>query len=132
MRGVVTGELGCEDDEGGQDMERVGEGDRGEVGVGEVGEAGHGGRGGYRGVVTGGLGSEDDGGGVDMEGVGEDSRGGVGVGPWKGGPWLGEFQKGNSGYTGWDGSATARKPVCRVPPTIFPSSGNNYLSHGGC
>ena len=40
MRGIVTGELGCEDDEGGQDMEGVGEGDRGEVGVGEVGEAG--------------------------------------------------------------------------------------------
>ena len=45
MRGIVTGELGCEDDEGGQDMEGVGEGDRGEVGVAEVGEAGHEGRG---------------------------------------------------------------------------------------
>ena len=43
-----------------------------------------------------------------------------------------EFQKGNSGYIGWDGSATARKPVCRVPQTIFPSSDINYLSHGGC
>ena len=43
-----------------------------------------------------------------------------------------EFQKGNSGYIGWDGSAAARKPVCRVPQTIFPSSGSNYLSHGGC
>ena len=45
---------------------------------------------------------------------------------------IGEFQKGNSGYIGWDRSATARKPVRRVPQTIFLSSGSNYLSHGGC
>ena len=43
-----------------------------------------------------------------------------------------EFQKGNSGFIGWDGSTAARKPVCRVLQTIFPSSGSNYLSHGGC
>ena len=43
-----------------------------------------------------------------------------------------EFQKGNSGFIGWDGRAAARKPVCRVPQTIFPSSGSNYLSHRGC
>ena len=55
-----------EDDGGGEDMEGVGEGDRGEVGVGEVGEAGHEGRGGYRGgFVTGGLGCEGGGGGED-------------------------------------------------------------------
>ena len=40
VRGVVTGQLGCEDDGGGEDMEGIGEGNRGEVGVGEVGEAG--------------------------------------------------------------------------------------------
>ena len=33
-RGLVTGGLGCEDDRGGVDMEGVGEGDRGGVGVG--------------------------------------------------------------------------------------------------
>ena len=33
-RGVVTGGLGCEDDGGGVDMEEVGEGHRGGVGVG--------------------------------------------------------------------------------------------------
>ena len=50
----------------GRIMEEVGEGDRGEVGVGEVAEAGHKGRGGYRGgLVRGGLGCEDHGGGVD-------------------------------------------------------------------
>ena len=38
MRGIVTGGLGCEDDGGGVDMEGVGEGDRGGVGVG-VGRA---------------------------------------------------------------------------------------------
>ena len=43
-----------------------------------------------------------------------------------------EFQKGNSGFIGWDGRAAARKPVCRVPQTIFPTSVSNYLSHGGC
>ena len=36
-RGIVTGGLGCEDDEGGVDMEEVGEGDRWGVGVGEGG-----------------------------------------------------------------------------------------------
>ena len=36
--GLVTGGLGCEDDGGGEDMEGVGEGDRG--GVGEVAGAG--------------------------------------------------------------------------------------------
>ena len=43
-----------------------------------------------------------------------------------------EFQKGNSGFIGWDRSTAARKPVRRVLQTIFPSSGSNYLSHRGC
>ena len=64
--GIVTEEL---------DVEGVGEGDRGEVGVGEVGEAGHEGRGGYRGsFVTGGLGCEGGGGGEDMGEVGKGDR----------------------------------------------------------
>ena len=40
--------------------------------------------------------------------------------------WVGEQVVQRSG-----GSAVPRKPVSRLPQTIFPFSDSNYLDHGG-